>query len=141
MKKKINEALIIAMKEKNSLKRNILRYINSEIKRLEKDSNKELDDNAIINIIKKEIKSMEDNISIALNNNHFINYYDEDVKIQLLNSFLPKQLTDDELNSAINELFITNNYSNISIAMKDIIPKLSSVADKKLISNLIKSKF
>lgn len=141
MKKKINEALIIAMKEKDSLKRNILRYINSEIKRLEKESNKELDDNAIIDIIKKEIKSMEDNISIALNHNHFINYYDEDVKIQLLNSFLPKQLTDEELNSAINELFTINNYSTISIAMKDIIPKLSPVADKKLISNFIKSKF
>lgn len=141
MKQKIKEILINAMKNKDVTTRNILRYINSEIAKKEKDSGKELDDNGIIDIIKKEIKSIEDNIQIAIAHAHATDFYQEREKIAVLTSLLPKQLSKEEVQQAVNELFDKNNYPNMGTAMKDILPKLGAVADKKLLSVLVKERF
>lgn len=141
MKNKIKELLVKSMKSKDVIARNILRYINSEIAKKEKDTGKELDDNGIIDIIKKEIKSIEENVQIAIAHGHNTNFYDEGTKAAVLASLLPKQLTQEEVKQAINKLFEENNYSNMGAAMKDILPKLGAIADKRTISALVKERF
>lgn len=141
MKNKIKELLITSMKNKDVLARNILRYINSEIARKEKDTGKELDDNEIINIIKKEIKSIEENIQVAIAHGHNTNFCDERLKVAFLVSLLPKQLSKEEIKQAVDELFEENKYVNMGEAMKDIMLKLGAVADKRTISTLVKARF
>lgn len=141
MKNKIKELLVKSMKSKDVIARNILRYINSEIAKKEKDTGKELDDNGIIDIIKKEIKSIEENVQIAIAHGHNMDFYEEGSKAGVLASLLPKQLTQEEVKQAINELFEENNYANMGAAMKDILPKLGAIADKRTISALVKERF
>lgn len=140
MKNKIKELLIKSMKNKDVIARNMLRYINSEIAKKEKDTGKELDDNAIIDIIKKEIKSIEENVQIAIAHGHNTNFYNEGTKAAVLASLLPKQLSEKEVKEAVNKLFKENNYTNMGAAMKDILPKLGAIADKKIISALVKER-
>lgn len=141
MKEIIKKYLIEAMKEKNKLVRDLLRYINSEIAKREKESGKELNDDAIIEIIKKEIKAIEDNVKIAVENNHEMDFFTEGQKAGFLCSLLPKQLSEEEVKLEVDKIFAENEFANMRAAMKVVIPKLGAIADKAMLSKLVKERF
>lgn len=141
MKEKIKKILIEAMKEKNKLVRDLLRYINSEIAKREKESGKELDDDAIISIIKKEIKAINDNIDIGISKDYCMDYNTESRKAGFLLSLLPKQLSEEEIKTEVDKLFAENEFANMGAAMKVVIPALGSIADKAILSKLVKERF
>lgn len=141
MKELIKKHLIEAMKSKNKVVRDLLRYINSEIAKKEKDSGKELDDNGIISIIKKEIKSIKENIQIGIDNHYAMNYFELNEKVEFLTSLLPKQLSEEEVKAEVDKLFEAYRFVDMKVAMKIIIPALGAIADKAMLSKLVKEKF
>ena len=141
MKEIIKKHLIDAMKSQNKLVRDLLRYVNSEIAKREKESGKELDDDAIIGIIKKEIKAIQDNVNIAIENNHQIDFFTEGQKAGFLSSLLPKQLSEEEVKIEVDKLFAENEFANMGAAMKVVLPALGAIADKAMLSKLVKERF
>ena len=141
MKEKINDMLKQAMINKDKVVRDLLRYINSEISKKEKDKKKELTDEEIISILKKEKKIIEDNIKIAIEHNLSFAYNEEMTKVSILVGLIPVQLSEEQTREKIQEIFNENNFTNMGEAMKVIIPKLGGIADKKLISKIVKEMF
>lgn len=141
MKEKINDMLKQAMINKDKVVRDLLRYINSEIAKKEKDKKKELTDEEIISILKKEKKIIEDNIKIAIEHNLSFAYNEEMTKVSILVGLIPVQLSEEQTREKIQEIFNENNFTNMGEAMKVIIPKLGGIADKKLISKIVKEMF
>lgn len=140
MKAKIKELLIKAMKGHDITARDTFRYINSEIAKKEKDLKRDLTDDEIIGIIKKEIKANEELIKIV-NSNNIANTFivdEANIKIKLLNDLLPTQLSEEEVRQKITELFNEYNFENMGQAMKVVIPALGAIADKGLISKIVK---
>ena len=141
MKEKINKILKEAMINKDKVVRDLLRYINSEISKKEKDNKKELTDEEIISILKKEKQIIEDNIKIAIEHNLSFAYNEEMTKVSILVGLIPVQLSEEQTREKIKEIFNENNFTNMGEAMKIIIPKLGGIADKKLISKIVKEMF
>lgn len=141
MKEKINDMLKQSMINKDKVVRDLLRYINSEIAKKEKDKKKELTDEEIISILKKEKKIIEDNIKIAIEHNLSFAYNEEMTKVSILVGLIPVQLSEEQTREKIQEIFNENNFTNMGEAMKVIIPKLGGIADKKLISKIVKEMF
>lgn len=141
MKEKIKKILIQAMKENNKLVRDLLRYINSEIAKREKESGKELDDDAIISIIKKEAKAIQDNVNLGIEKNYVMDYFTEGQKAGFLCSLLPKQLSEEEVKVEVDKLFAENEFTNMGAAMKVVMPALGAIADKAMLSKLVKERF
>ncbi|MCF6340171.1 MAG: GatB/YqeY domain-containing protein [Sulfurimonas sp.] len=123
----INQDIKNAMKAKETKKRDALRLLTSAFKQVEVDERKELSDDDVIKIIQKQVKSRNDSI---------IQYKkagrDDLVQIELdeiafYMPYLPAQLSDDELSSAIKEII-----SKIgATSMKDI-GKIMGMASKEL---------
>lgn len=141
MKEKIKQALILAMKNKNVEIRDSLRFINSEIARKEKDTKQNVTDDDIIGIIKKEIAILNETEKTLKDAGRDDGLDIIAIKRNALRDLLPTQLSEEEVIAKIDALFTENNYTNMGQAMKDILPKIGSIADKKLISALVKDKF
>ena len=62
LKEKLLQDFKEAMKEKNELKKNTIMMVRAAILQIEKDTQKELNDDAILEILAKEIKKRKDSL-------------------------------------------------------------------------------
>ena len=92
LKKRLQEDLKKAMKEKDIFKRDTIRFLMSAIKQVEVDSRKELSDEDIIKIIQKSIKQREESAAQYKEANREDLFEKETKEAQILKSYLPKQL-------------------------------------------------
>ena len=148
LKDLINEHLVKSMKEKNQLKVSTLRMINSSIKDLEISlrSNGEQDqinDNDIINILVKMVKQRKESAETYKQGNRDDLYKKEIEEIKIIEEFLPKQLSEDEIIKIIEDLISQNNISDISgmgLIMSELKKKYSGQLDLGLASQIIKDR-
>lgn len=141
MKEKLMNDLKDSMKNKEVIRKNTIQLIRSSILKYEKDNKIEADDNKIINIISKERKIRLDALSDFENagRQDLIDKTNEELKI--LEEYLPKQLTDDELKHEL--LIIINNVdawspSDLGLVMRAAKQDLENKADGKRMSMMIK---
>ena len=141
MKEKIKEMLVKAMKEKDAVTRNALRYINSEIAKKEKETGI-ISDSDIISIIKKEIKSIEETTSLIAGAGREEELMELKYRAQQLAKLLPEQLSEEEVRLKIEAILSYSQFPNMGNAMKAILSTdLAEKADKALIAKIVKEKF
>lgn len=97
LQEQINADLKTSMLNKDSATRDLLRVVIGEINR--NPNAKEISDNDVIIIMKK----MRDD-AIILNN---VN------EVEILERYLPKKLTDDDLEASIVDIITTNGYTTV----------------------------
>lgn len=122
---KIKEDLKTAMKAQDVPTRELLKVIIGEANRV----GKEVADNEMIAILKK----MNENAK-TLNNLE---------EISIIEQYLPKMLTEAELNDAIDSIISENNLTDMKgmgIVMGQLKAKYGSTYDGKLASTLVKNK-
>jgi len=130
-----------AMKAKDIKKRDALRLLSSAIKQIEVDERKELSDADIIKIIQKQVKQRNDSITQYKQANRDDLAEKELEEIKYYENYLPKQLTDEELQEKISTIISKTGASS----MKDMgkvmglaSKELSGLADGKRISDMVK---
>ncbi len=142
LKEKISNDLKEAMKTKDVAKRDALRLLSSAMKQIEVDERKELSDEDIIKIIQKQIKQREDSIEQYKKANREDLIEKEQTEIDYYKVYLPKQLSDEELQEeikvVINEVGATS-IKDMGKVMGTASKKLAGKADGKRISEVVKS--
>lgn len=123
LKEQISNDLKQSMKDKDMVKLNVLRVLKAEIERNEQTANGkvELSDADIIKLVKKMIDSINESNG-------------DKNEINILNMYLPKQLSSDEIKNILTEL----NTKNIGEVMKHFKLNYEGTYDAKLVTNLIK---
>ena len=138
---KIKNSLKIAMK--NSKKGQVLaiRNILEKIKKVEDDSQKELNENEIIKIISKYAKQLRDSITQFKAGNRLDLVEKEQQELKIIEEFLPQQLSKEEIDNiaknVINELN-AKTMSDMGMVMKKIMEITKGTADGSLISAAVK---
>lgn len=147
IKEQLTNEMKVAMKNKDDLKLSSIRLMLDRIQKKEKDIQKDLNEQDIVQILqtfKKQIEeekeyfekdSLLKNVDTMLR----INY----LKQQLItvDFFLPKQMNKEEVMEVIQKLL--NNNSNVGIVhnkgtlMKLVMPELKGKADNKTIGNVV----
>ena len=128
LKAQINTDFMKAFKEKNMELKSFLGTLKGEIQTAEKNSMVEnLSDEEVIKILNKFSKNCKENIRIA---------NDEKAKVELaiVEAYLPKQLSADEIQSKI-EALVASGVKNIGQIMKEFS---TLPADKKVVSEMAK---
>lgn len=128
LKEKINADFMNALKSKNVVAKNILSVVKGEIQTIEKNIGSEnLSDIEVTKILTKNAKSLKETISMA---------NDEKSKIELniIESYLPKQMSKEEITSKVVELINSGN-TQIGTIMKEFS---TLPVDKKLVSEIVK---
>ena len=148
LKTKLKDELIIAMKDKNQLRVSTLRMVNASIKDLEisqrtNNQTDEILDNDIIDILVKMVKQRKEAADTYKQGNRDDLSKKELDEIKIIEEFLPKQLSEDEVIKIIEGLISENNISDISgmgLLMSEIKKKYSGQLDLGLASKIIKDR-
>jgi uncharacterized protein len=127
LREQINNDIKTAMKEKNNAVRDALRLLSSAMKQIEVDERKELSDDDIIKIIQKQVKQRNDAMVQYRDAGREDLYEQEASEAAIFEAYLPQQLSDDELESALRTIIAEVE----ATSMKEI-GKVMGVASKSL---------
>lgn len=139
---RINEDLKDAMKAKNALNLSVIRMLKGAIQ-LETIKKGELSDEDVVGIVAKQIKMRKDSICEfeKAGRQDLVNQNKDEIEV--LNNYLPKQLTLGEVNEILDEAFAKINPTSskdMGLIMKEISPKIKGRYDMQEVSKLIKDR-
>ncbi len=123
----VNQDIKNAMKAKETKKRDALRLLTSAFKQIEVDERRELSDDDVIKIIQTQIKRRNESATQYKDANRKDLMQIELDEISFYTPYLPVQLNDNELTSAIKDIILKVSASS----MKDM-GKVMNVASKEL---------
>ena len=141
LKEQLKQDMKDAMRAKEIVKRDTIRSINTMIKQIEVDERVDLDDNAVVKLIQKGIKQREDAISQYSEAGRDDLVQIEQEQIDIFKIYLPKQLTDEELESITKAIIIevgATSMKDMGKVMPVLKKKVGSSADGKRMSGAIK---
>ncbi len=143
MRDRIMKDLMSSMKNKDKEKLSVLRMVKGAIQLEEINKKKELDDNEIIAVISKQIKTRRESITEFKKGNREDLVEQTEKEIDILNEYMPAQLSEEEVNKIIDDAFDEvkpQSTSDMGKIMKTITPKLTGKADMTSVSKLVKEK-
>lgn len=138
LKETVFEQLKTAMKEKNVLAKGVLTLLKSALDTAEKEKGAALTTEEEIAIVNREIKQTNQSLDGAKQANRDDLIEKEEAKLTLLKSFLPKQLSEEEIASVLTDAGIIKGM-NMGDAMKIAKPLLAGKAAGATISKVVKS--
>jgi uncharacterized protein YqeY len=121
---KIKKEIILAMKAKDNIKRDILRLIKGEIER----GGKHATDEFITKIIKKTVAGIEETKGEG-----------HEAQLEVLNPFLPSQLSEEEIGTIIVDLITEKGFSgkkDLGLVMRHFKENLGGQYDGKVVSKV-----
>ena len=139
----INNDMKNYMKEKDSFSLGVVRMVKGAIQLESINKKKELTDEEIISVISKQIKMRKDSIVEFEKGNRQDLVEQNKKEIEILNKYMPEQLSMEEINKIIDEAFLLikpTSSKEQGLIMKEIAPKLKGRADMSLVSGIIKDR-
>ncbi len=126
-----------AMKAKDEFKRDTLRTLNAALKQVEVDQRIEMTDEVVLPLLQKEIKKRADSVELYLKGAREDLAKKEQSEIELIKTYLPAQLSDDELKDKIKSI-IEKVGKNLGAVMKMAKDEIGASAEAKRISMIAK---
>lgn len=143
LKAQISEDMKTAMRAKDSARLGAIRLLQAAIKQREVDERIELSDPDVIAAIEKMLKQRRDSIAAYESANRQDLADVEKFEVTVLQTYLPQQLTEEELNTILDKVVVETGASGIkdmSNVMAVIKPLVVGRADMGKISGLIKTR-
>ena len=137
----IQEEVKTALKSGEKFRASTLRLIVSALKLEEKNKAKALTDNEALEILTKMIKHRKDSISQFETANRMELAQKEKDEIEIIQNYLPEQLSEEELSVLIKEVIKEINAESIKDmgkVMGILKPKITGKADAGIASGLVK---
>ena len=141
LKEKLNEDLKQAMRDKEVVKRDSIRAINTMIKQIEVDERRVLDDAEVIKLVQRGIKQREEAISQYSAASRTDLVEKEQSQIDVFMIYLPKQLNDEELEAVMKDIIQevkAESIKDMGKVMGAASKKFAGVADGKRINEMVK---
>ena len=138
IKQDIEKAIISALKGKRKLDLKALRFILSQIKYAEIDKRNSLYDEEIVTLIQKEIKKRKEAVEIFRKGNRDELVKEEEEMIKIIEKYLPKQLSDEELEKIIKQIISSSKETHPGKIIGLVIKKVKGRSDGKRVSELVK---
>ena len=141
LKEKLLNDMKESMKNKDTIRKNVIQMIRASILQIEKDNQKEVNDEEIIQIIAKEAKKRKDSLAEYEKSGRedLITEIKEEIKI--IEEYLPAQLSIEEIEKIVSEI-ISNlgatSMKDMGPVMKEAKAKIGASSDGKTINEVVK---
>lgn len=132
-----------AMRNKEALKRTVLRTMLSEIRNAEINSQTTLDNEGIISVLTKQVQQRKDSVEAyaAANRQDLVDKETEEINI--ISVYLPEQLPVEEIEeiikTAISEMG-ASSLSDMGKVMGLVMPQVRGRADGKIVNTIVTEK-
>ncbi len=142
MFEKINHDMVAAMKEQNKFTLSVLRMLKSALQMESINKNSDLTDDDVIAVIKKQIKMRNDSVLDYRKYNRMEEVTNLEKEIDILKSYLPEELSEEEVLAKIDEVFLSvkpTSMKDMGTIMKEL-QCISSRTDMSHVSKMVKDK-
>ena len=143
LKEQLMEDFKNAMKEKHELKKNTIMMVRSAILQVEKDTQKELTENEIVEIISKELKKRKESVADIEKSGREDLLANINEEIAIIKAYLPEELSKEEIEKIIVDTIAelgANTMKDMGKVMQAVKPKMAGRADNKLVNEIVKAK-
>ncbi|MGB9715915.1 MAG: GatB/YqeY domain-containing protein [Thermodesulfovibrionales bacterium] len=141
LQQRLDEDLKASIKGSDSLKTSALRMLKAAIKNKEIEKRKELSDDEIISVISTLVKQRRESIELFSKGGREDLALKESHELEILRSYLPRQLSSEELDriiiEAINESS-AEGVKDIGKVMRLIMPRIQGAADGKIVNQRVR---
>ncbi len=143
LEEKILEEMKQSMKANDKIRLSAIRMIRSSLKNKEIELRRKLEDEDIFKVIQGMVRKGEESIEQFHAGGRSDLVEKEKTEIEVLKSFLPQPITQEEIIRIIDEIIQETHASSmkdLGKVMKAVMPKLGGKADGKVINQLVKEK-
>ena len=129
-----------AMKDKDKVRLSVIRMVRTAMKNLEIDAKRELSDEDVITIMNRELKQRRDSLQAFISGGRQDLVEDANAEIQVLISYLPEQLSEDEVRAIVKDCIAetgATGKSDMGKVMSSLMPKVKGRADGKLVNQVV----
>lgn len=141
LKERLMADLKLAMKEKDTIRKNTVQMVRSAILQYEKDNKATLDDDGVIDVIAKELKQRRDSLPDFEKSGREDLIANLKAEMDVLMEYLPEQLSEEELAKVISDAIAQTGASSIKDmgkVMGVVTAATKGRADAKMIGALAK---
>ena len=143
MLEKLEKDMIEAMKNKEKDRLTVIRMVKASLKQEQIDHKKEINEDLLIDVLNKQVKMRKDSIAEFTKANREDLVQKTQEEIDVLMQYLPEQLSTEEVEKIIQEIFDVvkpEGQKDMGKIMKEATAKLKGKADMKEVSNIIRAK-
>ena len=143
MVEQLDKDMIEAMKAKDMFRLTVIRMVKGALKQEQIDHKKEINDELLIDVVNKQIKMRKDSITEFEKGNRTDLVEQTQKEIDILLKYLPEQLSQEEVEKIINDIFEEvkpEGMKDMGKVMGLAQGKLKGKADMKEVSTIIRSK-
>jgi len=139
----INNDMKLAMKSQDKERLSVIRMLKSAVQLSAIEKKHELNDEEVIDVLSKQIKMRKDSVTefSKANREDLVNQYNKEIEI--LMTYMPKQLSLEECLEIIEEAITKINPTSpkqMGLIMKEVTPSLKGKFDMGEVSKIIKDK-
>lgn len=141
LKTQLTEDLKSALKSGDVIRKDTIRALKSAIKNAEIDSGEALSDEGILGVLIKQAKQRKDSIEQFNQANRFDLSEQEEKELAVIETYLPKQLSDDEITArakGVIETLGVDSMRGMGQVMQQLSKDLTGIADGKRISRIVR---
>jgi uncharacterized protein YqeY len=143
LEERLVEEMKQAMKSNDKLRLSTIRMIRSASKNKEIELRKKLEDEDVVKVIQAMVRKGEESVEQFQAGGRMDLVEKEKNEIEILKSFLPQPLSQEEILKIIDQSIQETQASSlkdIGKVMKSVMPKIGGKADGKLINQLVKER-
>ncbi|MCB0383903.1 MAG: GatB/YqeY domain-containing protein [Bdellovibrionales bacterium] len=133
-----------AMKKKEGLRLEVLRFLQSAIKNKEIEVRpNEINEQDVLGVVTKQVKQRKESITQFQEAGRQDLVDKESFELSILETYLPKQMSREDLEKIVSDVIAAAGATSIKqmgAVMKEVLAKTAGAADGKLVSELVKSK-
>lgn len=138
---KLQAALKEAMVNKDNIRRDVIRLSLNALKQVEIDTQKPLSAEEALAVLQKEAKKRRESIDEADKAGRIELATQERTELAILEEFLPKQLSREEIESLAREAITQSgatSSNDMGKVMGVLMPKVKGMADGKLVNQIVR---
>jgi len=143
LKTKLEDDLKRAMRERNAQRRDVIRYIRSEIRNQEIRLRRDLEDDDAIQVLSRQAQQRRDSIEAFQSANRQDLVEKERAELEIITEYLPQQMGEDEIRALVAQTVAETGAAgprDMGKVMSAIMPQVRGRAEGRQVSALVSEK-
>ncbi len=141
IKEQLLQDLKTAMREKDTLRKDVLQIVRAAVLQTEKDSLAEVDEEGVMALIAKEVKKREEVLGDLKDSDRTDVIERTKAEIAILSRYLPEQMNEAQVEEVVRKAIADTGASSardMGMVMKAVIPEIRGRADNKLVNQVVR---
>lgn len=140
MKTRLTDDMKQAMRDRDVLRRDVIRYLRSEVRNQEIRDQKELDDAGVVQVLSRQAQQRRDSIEVYRDADRQDLVEKEESELSVILSYLPQQMTSEEITSLVQQVVAevgASGPADMGKVMGAIMPQVRGKAEGREVNAIV----